>query len=109
MLEALSMYSDEMMEKLLSEEEISKELIYKVTRDAVLGGATPVYMGSAYKNKAVQPLLDAVLKYLPSPLDREIKGRDPKDETIKIDLKPDPKRNPSSAWRSRSLTMRSVS
>ncbi len=90
MLEALSMYSDEMMEKLLSEEEISTELIYKVTRDAVLGGATPVYMGSAYKNKAVQPLLDAVLKYLPSPLDREIKGSDPKDESIKIDLKPNP-------------------
>ena len=91
MLEALSMYSDEMMEKLLSEEEIPIELIYKVTRDAVLGGATPVYMGSAFKNKSVQPLLDAVLKYLPSPLDREIKGSDPKDETVKIDLKPDPK------------------
>jgi elongation factor G len=90
MLEALSMYSDELMEKLLSEEEISTDLIYKVTRDAVLGGATPVYMGSAFKNKAVQPLLDAVLKYLPSPLDREIKGSDPKDESVKIDLKPDP-------------------
>src|SRR5210317_173541 len=50
MLEALSMYSDEMMEKLLREEEISKELIYKVARDAVLGGATPVYMGTAFKN-----------------------------------------------------------
>ena len=90
MLEALSMYSDEMMEKLLSEEEISKDLIYTVTRDAVLGGATPVYMGSAFKNKSVQPLLDAVIRYLPSPLDREIKGSDPQDETVKIDLKPDP-------------------
>jgi elongation factor G len=66
-------------------------MIYKVTRDAVLGGATPVYMGSAYKNKAVQPLLDAVNRYLPSPLDRDIKGNDPKDEEKKIDLKPDPK------------------
>lgn len=90
MLEALSMYNDEMMELLLSEEEVPKELIYKVTRDAVLGGATPVYMGTAFKNKGVQPLLDAVVRYLPSPLDREIKGADPKDETKKIDLKPDP-------------------
>ncbi len=91
MLEALSMYSDEMMELLLSEEEVPKELIYKVTRDAVLGGATPVYMGTAFKNKGVQPLLDAVIRYLPSPLDREIYGRDPKDEEKKIELKPDPK------------------
>ncbi len=92
MLESLSMYSDVMMEKLLSEEEISKELIYKVTRDAVLGGATPVYMGTAYKNKGVQPLLDAVIRYLPSPLDREIRGKDPKDETKKVELLPDPSR-----------------
>lgn len=90
MLEALSMYNDEMMELLLSEEDVPKELIYKVTRDAVLGGATPVYMGTAFKNKGVQPLLDAVIRYLPSPLDREIKGSDPKDEDKKIDLKPNP-------------------
>ncbi len=89
MLEALSMYNDEMMELLLSEEEVSKELIYKVARDAVLGGATPVYMGTAFKNKGVQPMLDAVLRYLPSPLDRDINGRDPADETKKIELKPD--------------------
>ena len=89
MLEALSMYNDEMMELLLSEEEVSKELIYKVARDAVLGGATPVYMGTAFKNKGVQPMLDAVLRYLPSPLDRDINGRDPAEETKKIELKPD--------------------
>ncbi len=90
MLEALSMYSDEMMELLLSEEEVPKELIYKVTRDAVLGGATPVYMGTAFKNKGVQPMLDAVIRFLPSPLDREIRGRDPRDEDKRIELKPDP-------------------
>ncbi len=91
MLEALSMYSDELMELLLSEEEVPKSLIYKVTREAVLGGATPVFMGTAFKNKGVQPLLDAVIKYLPSPLDREIRGSDPSDESKKIELKPDPK------------------
>ena len=89
MLEALSMYNDEMMELLLSEEEISTDLIYKVARDAVLGGAPPVYIGTAFKNKGVQPMLDAVLRYLPSPLDRDISGRDPADETKKIELKPD--------------------
>ena len=90
MLEALSMYSDELMELLLSEEEVPNDLVYKVTREAVLGGATPVYMGTAFKNKGVQPLLDAVIKYLPSPLDREIRGTDPNDESKKIELKPDP-------------------
>ncbi|WP_417732033.1 elongation factor G [Rosistilla oblonga] len=90
MLEALSMYSDDMMEKMLSEEEISVELIYEVARKAVHAGATPVYMGSAYKNKGVQPLLDAVARYLTSPLDREIHGIDPKDETKQIPLTPDP-------------------
>jgi elongation factor G len=92
MLEALSMYSDEMMELLLSEEEVPKDLVYKVARQAVLAGATPVFMGTAYKDKGVQPLLDAVVRYLPSPLEREIKGKDPKDETRKIELLPDPER-----------------
>jgi elongation factor G len=90
MLESLSMYSDELMEKLLSEEEISNDMIYKVMRDAVLNGATPVLMGTAYKDKGVQPLLDAVTRYLPSPLDREIRGRDPSDEAKRIPLQPDP-------------------
>ncbi len=90
MLDSLSNYSDEVMELLLSEEEVSKELIYKTMRQAVLNGATPVYMGSAYKNKGVQPLLDAITRYLPSPLDREIYGRDPADESKKIELVPDP-------------------
>lgn len=91
MLEHLSMYNDEMMELLLSEEEVPIDMIYKVTREAVLAGATPVYMGSAFKNKGVQPLLDAVVKYLPSPLEHEIRGTDPQDETKRIQLKPDPK------------------
>ncbi|PHQ35578.1 elongation factor G [Rhodopirellula bahusiensis] len=89
MLDSLSNYSDEVMELLLSEEEVSKEMIYRVMREAVLNGATPVYMGSAYKNKGVQPLLNAVTEYLPSPLDREIYGRDPSDEEKKIELSPD--------------------
>ncbi|MCC9643366.1 elongation factor G [Rhodopirellula sp. JC740] len=92
MLDSLSNYSDEVMELLLSEEEVPKDMIYKIMREAVLAGATPVYMGSAFKNKGVQPLLDAVTQYLPSPLDREISGRDPADETKRIPLLPDPEK-----------------
>lgn len=91
MLEGLSMYSDEMMEKLLSEEEVSEELIHKVIRQATQQqGMTPVLVGSAYKNKGVQLLLDSVERYLPSPLDREISAKKVGDETQKIALKPDP-------------------
>lgn len=91
MLEGLSMYSDEMMEKLLSEEEVSEELIHKVIRQATQQqGMTPVLVGSAYKNKGVQLLLDSVERYLPSPLDREISAKKVGDETQKIVLKPDP-------------------
>jgi elongation factor G len=90
MLEALSMYSDEMMELLLSEEEVPEELIHKVTREATLEQElTPVYLGTAFKNKGVQPLLDAITRYLPSPLDHELSAIDPKDIEKKIPLTPD--------------------
>lgn len=91
MLESLSMYNDELMELLLSEESVTEELIHKVVKDAVQNqGLTPVYVGTAFKNKGVQPLLDAVVRYLPSPEEREIKARKVDDETQKIALKPDP-------------------
>jgi elongation factor G len=69
MLDAVSMFSEELMEAIL-EGTPTEEMI----RDAVRRGTlsldlTPVFLGSAYKNKAVQPLLDAVTDYLPSPLD----------------------------------------
>lgn len=93
MLESLSMYSDEMMELLLSEEEVPVELIHNVCREAVQQqGATPLFLGTAFKNKGVQPLLDAVCRYLPSPLEREIKARKVDDESEKIALTPDPEK-----------------
>lgn len=68
MLESLSMYSDELMEKLLGEEEISDDLIHDITRHAVIEQEfTPVFLGTAFKNKGVQPLLNAINRYLPSP------------------------------------------
>ncbi len=91
MLEALSMYSDDLMELLLGEEDVPEELIHTVLKQAVqMLEVTPVFMGSAYKNKGVQTLLDAVCRYLPSPLDREITASDYHDETQKITLQADP-------------------
>lgn len=90
MLEALSMYSDDLMELLLSEEEVSEDLIHAVVRDAVQAEeATPVYMGTAYRNKGVQLLLDAITRYLPSPLEREIKAHDISDADKSIVLESD--------------------
>ncbi|MFP6750444.1 MAG: elongation factor G, partial [Pirellulaceae bacterium] len=91
MLEQLSMYSDELMEKLLNEQEISETLIHQVTRDAVQQlDAAPVFLGSAFKNKGVQLLLDAVTRYLPSPLEREITASSYQDPEQLIALSADP-------------------
>jgi elongation factor G len=93
MLESLAMYSDELMELLLSEEEISEQLIRDVTRAAVQQqDATPVFVGSAFRNKGVQPLLDAIVRYLPSPLEREIHSKAWDDETQAVVLEPDPEK-----------------
>lgn len=73
MLDRLSMFSEPMMEKLLEGEEVAKEMIWETVRKATLSlELTPVLMGSAYKNKGVQNLLDAIALYLPSPEDREV-------------------------------------
>ena len=71
LLDAVSMFSDELMEAIL-EEKVSDELVHRTIRQATLDlKITPVLMGSAYKNKGVQPLLDAVVKYLPDPTEVE--------------------------------------
>ena len=72
LLEALSMYSDELLEMLLGDKDVPEELIHRIVKSATLSRQlTPVFLASAYRNKGVQPLLDAVVRYLPSPLDRE--------------------------------------
>ena len=79
MLETLSMFSDELMVALLEESEIDESLVRKILRDATLAQEiTPVMMGTAYRNKGVQELLDGIIAYLPSPLDREIDANDNK-------------------------------
>jgi elongation factor G len=91
MLEALAMYSDELMERLLSEVEVPESLVHDVTRAAVQQqDLTAVFLGSAYRNKGVQPLLDAVVRYLPSPDEREILARGVDEPEQRIRLSPDP-------------------
>ena len=70
MVEAAAEQNDELMEKFLVGEELTEEEIMSALRIGTLSCAlTPVLCGTSYRNKGVQPLLDAVLAYLPSPLD----------------------------------------
>ena len=82
MIEACAELDDQAMDDYLNGKEIDNPTIKKLLRKAVLTGAFfPVLCGSAFKNKGVQPLLDAVVDYLPSPLDRpSIKGIDPRND-----------------------------
>jgi elongation factor G len=89
MLDAVSMFSEELMEAIL-EERVKDELIYDAVRSGVLSlDLTPVFMGSAYKNKGVQSLLDAVVRYLPSPLDVENTGVDLDNDEASIVIESD--------------------
>ena len=93
MLEGLSMYSDTLMEKMLSEEPISDDEIHAVVKAAVHNQSiTPVFCGSAYKNKGVQLLLDAVVRYLPNPLERKVTAKNWSKADERFDLEPDPKK-----------------
>lgn len=69
LLDAVSMFSDDLMMALMEgDENISEDLIYEAIRKGTLSlELTPVFMGSAYKNKGIQLLLDGVLRYLPNP------------------------------------------
>ena len=77
LLDAASLYSDELTEAVLEEQEIPEELLLSAIRKgAISRELTPVFMGSAYKNKGVQPLLDAVTKILPCPSEVENQALD---------------------------------
>ena len=79
LLEAAADCDDELMEKVLMEEEVSVEELKAALRKGVIAcKINPVFVGSAYKNKGVQELLDAVVDYLPAPVDvPAIKGTNP--------------------------------
>ena len=90
LLDAAANYDDELMEKILMEEDITVDEIKAALRKGVLANdLNLVFVGSAYKNKGVQELLDAVVDYLPSPLDiPAIEGTDP-DTGDTIERHPD--------------------
>ncbi len=93
LLEALSMYSDELLELLLEENEPPESLIHATIKAAVLSQQlTPVFLGSAFKNKGVQPLLDAVVEYLPSPEECETRAFAVGDQAKVVELSSDPHR-----------------
>jgi elongation factor G len=91
LLEEVSHYDDELVELILEEAEIPADKLKEAIRKATLDlKVTPVFCGSAFKNKGVQPLLDAVLDYLPSPLDvppmyglEEVRGQDEPREALR--------------------------
>ncbi|MCZ4100052.1 elongation factor G [Streptomyces sp. So13.3] len=99
LLETIAEHDDEMMELFLEGQEPSEEQLMAAIRRATIASTdsehqgkptfTPVFCGSAFKNKGVQPLLDAVVRYLPSPLDIEaIEGHDVKDSSVAVKRQP---------------------
>ena len=91
LLDAVSMFSDELMEAMLEEEEITEEMVHEAIRRGTLAlDFAPVMIGSAYKNKGVQPLLDAVHTYLPCPTDVENIALDLDNDEEEIKVSNDP-------------------
>ena len=91
LLEEVSHYDDELVEMILEEQEIPKDRLVAAIRKATLEiKMTPVLCGSSFKNKGVQPLLDAVIDFLPSPLDvppvhgyEPVRGEDEDREAVR--------------------------
>ncbi len=91
MLEAVSEINDTLLEKYLNGDELTEEEIRETLREAALQTQIiPVLCGSSFKNKGVQFMLDAVIDYLPSPIDvGDVIGHDPKNDDKKLQRKPD--------------------
>ena len=90
LIETLAEADDDIMHMYLEGEEPSEEQIQAGIRRATIASKlTPVLTGSAFKNKGVQPMLDAVVAYLPTPLDvHAVTGYKPSDESVELERKP---------------------
>jgi len=86
LIEAAADQDDEVMHRYLEEEELtSEELVRALRRGTVTGQLVPVLCGAALRNKGVQPLLDAVVDYLPSPADMPpVEGVNPRDQSLAV-------------------------
>ena len=91
LIDVVSNHDDIIMEKYLGDEEILPEDLQRAIRTVTLGShAVPILCGSAFKNKGVQPMLDAVVDYLPSPLDiPPTMGLVPRKEGVTVERPPD--------------------
>ncbi len=91
LLDTLSLYDDELLEIMLEGENPPEETIHNALRRATLNrDITPVFLGTAFKNKGVQELLDAVNRYLPSPLDRVAFACDNANDGAEVTITADP-------------------
>lgn len=90
LIEKLADFDDEIMEYFLEDTPVSADTIYRALRTATLElNLVPVLCGSAFKNKGIQPLLDSIVQFLPSPLDvPPVEGHGKKDELIKRETDP---------------------
>lgn len=88
MIEQLLDFSDELMQQMIEEKEVSPDILKKAVRKGVLENKmVPVLCGSAFKNKGIQQLLNAVVDFLPSPIDRgKIEGTEPTTGETKVRL-----------------------
>lgn len=91
LLDTLSLYSDELMAMMLEEQPVEEALLHRIIREQTLAREiTPVLIGSAFRKKGVQPLIDAVTRYMPSPVDRITYARDNENEGAEVALTADP-------------------
>ena len=84
------MVNDDLMEAML-EDNVTEELLNKAVREATIGlNLVPVFMGSAYRNTGIQPLLDAVVNYLPNPSEVTNEALDLDNNEESVTLQSDP-------------------
>jgi len=90
LLDAVASSDDELADKYLMGEELTEDEIKNAIRKATIAcEMNPVLCGTSYRNKGVQPLLDAVIEYMPSPLDiGAVKGTDPSDPEVELSREP---------------------
>ncbi|MBC7364379.1 MAG: elongation factor G [Candidatus Aminicenantes bacterium] len=90
LLDTVSLFSDELTEAIL-EDRVTEEILLKAIRKGTISREfMPIFLGSAYRNKGVQPLLDGVVNFLPNPAEVENIALDLDDQEKQIILKPDP-------------------
>jgi len=89
-IEAASMFDDELLEAALEDRATSEQIHLAVRRGVIELALTPVFVGSAYKNKGIQPLLDAVVRYLPDPTEIHNTALDLDQDEKEIDVQVDP-------------------